>query len=107
MTNELIYQTMVQTCPELPHLVEDLDLINPSTGRRYGVSEEDERRREKLVSIARRVLNRGRIYTPEQVISLLGEKLNIPRERAVKGFSMMKSTGVLSSSSGAGIRLTA
>lgn len=107
MTNELIYQAMVQTCSELPSLVEDLDLVNPQTGRRYGVSEAEEQTRQKLVSIARRVLNRGRIYTPEQVISLLGEKLNIPRERAVKGFSMMKSTGVLSSSSGAGIRLTA
>lgn len=103
MTNEQKYQTIVQANPELLNLIEDLDLIDPSTGRRYGVSEQEERTRQKLVSVAQRVLNRGRIYTSEQVISLLGTKLNIPRERAVNGFEMMVSSGVLTS--GAGIRL--
>ena len=63
MTDEQIYQTILGTCPELPHLVEDLDLVNPSTGRRYGVSEAEEQTRQKLVSVAHRVLNTGRIYT--------------------------------------------
>ena len=97
---------MVQTCPELSPLVEDLDLVNPSTGRRFGVSEAEERTRSQLLSIARRVLNQGRIYTCEQVISLLGERLRIPRQRAVKGFELMMSSGVLTSPSGAGIRLS-
>ena len=104
MTNEQKYQTIVQANPELLNLIEDLDLIDPSTGRRYGFSEADERTRQKLVSVAQRVLNRGRIYTSEQVISLLGTKLNITRERAVNGFEMMVSSGVLTS--GAGIRLS-
>ena len=103
MTDEMKYKELVRTCPELSSLVEDLDLVNPSTGRRYGVSETEERTRQKLVSVARRVLIQGRIYTSEQVVSLLGTKLNIPRERAVNGFEMMMSSGVLTS--GNGIRL--
>lgn len=105
MTNEQKYQTIVRTCPELEHIVEDLDLIDPETGRRFGVSEQEERTRLKLVSVAQRVLNRGRIYTSEQVVSYLSEKLNIPRERAVNGFEMMRSSGVLTSSTGSGFRL--
>lgn len=105
MTDEQKYQTIVQANPELLNLIEDLDLIDPSTGRRYGVSEAEERTRQKLVSVARRVLNRGRIYTSEQVVSYLSEKLNIPRERAVNGFEMMMSSGVLTSSTGSGFRL--
>ena len=105
MTDEQKYQTIVQANPDLLNLIEDLDLIDPSTGRRYGVSEAEERTRQKLVSVARRVLNRGRIYTSEQVVSYLSEKLNIPRERAVNGFEMMMSSGVLTSSTGSGFRL--
>ena len=104
MTNEQKYQEILGTCPELGELVRDLDLINPETGRRYGVSEQEERLRERLVSVARRVLNRGRIYTSEQVVSHLSEKLNISRDRAVKGFRMMVSSGVLTT--GSGVRLT-
>lgn len=105
MTNEQIYQNLVQECPELSLLVEDLDLIDPSTGRRFGVSEEDERRRSRLSSIAQGILTRGRIYTSGQVISLLVEKLTISRDRAVRGFEMMMTSGVLTTSTGSGIRL--
>lgn len=105
MTDEQKYQTIVRGCPELPPLVNDLDLIDPSTGRRFGVSEQEELTRQKLVSVARRVLNQGRIYTTEQVVSSLSEKLNIPRDRAVRGFEMMMSSGVLTSFSGSGVRL--
>lgn len=105
MTDEQKYQTIVQANPELLNLIEDLDLIDPETGRRFGVSEQEERTRQKLVSVALRVLIRGRIYTSGQVVSLLGEKLNISQERAVRGFEMMRTSGVLTSPSGAGFRL--
>ena len=104
MTDEQKYQELLRTCPELGNLVEDLDLVDPSTGRRFGVSEEEERTRQRLVSVAHRVLRRGRIYTSEQVVSSLSEKLNISRDRAVKGFRMMVSSGVLTT--GSGVRLT-
>lgn len=104
MTDEQIYHELIRTCPELPTLIDDLDLVDPSTGRRFGVSEAEERTREKLVSVALRVLSRGRIYTSEQVVSLLGEKLRIPRDRAVNGYRMMMTSGVLTSSQ-IGIRL--
>lgn len=104
MTNEQKYQEILRTCPELGNLVEDLDLIDPETGRRFGVSEEEERTRKQLLSVAHRVLRRGRIYTSEQVVSSLSEKLNISRDRAVKGFRMMVSSGVLTT--GSGVRLT-
>ena len=105
MTDEQKYQAIIETCPEVLNLIEDLDLLDPSTGRRFGVSEAQERTRLKLVSVAERVLNRGRIYTSEQVVSLLGSKLNIPRERAVNGFEMMRTSGVLTTSTGSGFRL--
>lgn len=105
MTDEQKYQTIVQTCPEVLTLIEELDLIDPSTGRRFGVSEQEERMRQRLVSVAQRVLSQGRIYTSGQVVSLLGSKLNISQERAVRGFEMMMSSGVLTSSTGSGFRL--
>lgn len=105
MTNGQIYQAIVQECPELVSLVEELELIDPETGRRFGVSEQEERTRMRLSSIAQETLSRGRIYTTGQVISLLAEKLTITRERAVRGLEMMLSSGVLTTSTGSGIRL--
>lgn len=55
---------------------------------------------QKLASIAGRVLRRGQIYSPAQVVSLLSETLRIPRERAVDGYNKMLSTGVLTNRSG-------
>lgn len=100
MTSETTYQALVREHPDLLAIIEDLDLVNPSTGRKFGVSEADERRREALVSVARRTLTQGRIYTSEQVISLLSTRLGIARERAVRGFEMMVSSGVLTTGSG-------
>ena len=105
MTNELIYKTLIQECPDLAQFVEELDLVDPSTGRRFGLSEEEERRRNRLLSIAQETLSRGRIYTTGQVISLLAEKLTITRERAVRGLEMMLTSGVLTTSTGSGVRL--
>ena len=59
---------------------------------------------QKLASIAGRVLRRGRIYSPDQVISLLEGTLKISRERAVRGFSLMVEAGILTDR--AGVRLT-
>ena len=105
MTNGQKYQAIVQECPELASLVEELELIDPETGRRFGVSEQEERTRMRLSSIAQETLSQGRIYTTGQVISLLAEKLTITRERAVRGLEMMLSSGVLTTSTGSGIRL--
>lgn len=105
MTNGQKYQALVQECPELASLVEELELIDPETGRGFGVSEQEERTRMRLSSIAQETLSQGRIYTTGQVISLLAEKLTITRERAVRGLEMMLSSGVLTTSTGSGIRL--
>ena len=101
---ERIYQKILRACPSFGHFVEDFDLVSLSTGRRIGVCEQGDRTSRDLVSVALRVLTRGRIYTAEQVVALLGSKLNISRERAVRGFRLMVSSGVLTS--GQGVRLT-
>jgi len=106
MTKEQTYQMMIQGNPEVLRLVEDLDLRNPETGLPYGVEVISPDKREKLVSIAQRFLNRGRIYSCEQVISLIETGLRISRQRAVNGFEMMMSSGVLTNPSGTGIRLS-
>lgn len=106
MTGEQKYQAIVEANPEVLRLVGDLDLVSPETGLPYGVSPVPDEVRTRLSTIAQRILNRGRIYTCEQVVSLFEEKLKISRQRAVNGFEMMMSSGVLSPSSGAGIRLT-
>ena len=105
MTDEQKYQTLVREHPDLVSLVEGLDLVNPATGRRFGVSEEEEQRRVRLSSIAQGILRRGRIYTSGQVVSLLVEKLTISRDRAVRGLEMMLTSGILTTSSGSGIQL--
>lgn len=105
MTNEQKYQAIVEANPEVLRLVEDLDLVNPETGLPFGVQAVSQEKLTKLSSIAQRVLNRGRIYTCEQVVSRMEETLRISRDRAVRGFEMMMSTGVLTSSTGSGFRL--
>lgn len=106
MTNEQTYQAMIQANPEVLRMVEDLDLRNPQTGLPYGVEVISEENRRKLSSIAQGLLNRSRIYTSEQVVSLIEEKLRVSRQRAVNGFEMMISSGVLTRLSGMGIRLS-
>ena len=100
MTDGQKYQTLVRREPEVGRLVGDLDLRDPRTGLPYGMEPVSETTRQRLSSIAGRLLLRGRIYSPAQVIRLLEEDLKIPRERAVRGFSLMVSTGVLTDRSG-------
>ena len=103
--DERNYQGLVRSFPEVLNLVEELDLVNPRTGLRYGVQANPEERR-KLVSIAQDLLNRGRVYSSEQVISLIESRFKISRQRAINGFEKMISQGVLTTFSGQGIRLS-
>lgn len=103
------FRTLLNLFPDLSNLIEDLDLVNPLTGMRYfetepqPVSDTD---RIKLRRIAERLLTSGRVYTSEQVVSLIVGGLNVERQRAVNGFRMMLSCGVLTLYTGNGIRLS-
>ena len=103
------FRVLLNLYPDLSNLIEDLDLVNPLTGMRYfetepqPVSDSD---RIKLRRIAERLLTSGRVYTSEQVVSLIVGGLNVERQRAVNGFRMMLSCGVLTLYTGNGIRLS-
>jgi hypothetical protein len=108
-TQETQFRVLLSLFPDLRNLVEDLDLIDPYTGMRYPEEEQkviSSTDRIKLRRIAEKLLTMGRVYTPEQVISLIGGGLNIERQRAINGFKMMLSSGVLTLYSGNGIRLS-
>ena len=108
-TKETQFRVLLSLYPDLLNLVEDLDLIDPYTGMRNPVEESrviSSTDRTKLRRIAERLLTMGRVYTPEQVISLIGGGLNIERQRAINGFKMMLSSGVLTLYTGNGIRLS-
>ena len=105
MIMEQAYQRMVQDNPEVLRLVDELSLVNPETGVPYGTPVVSDENRTKLVQIAHRVLNGGRIYTREQVVSLIEETLNVSRQRATNGFQMMMNSGVLTQLAGTGVRL--
>jgi hypothetical protein len=103
------FRVLLNLYPDLSNLIEDLDLVNPLTGMRYfetepqPVSDSD---RIKLRRIAERLLSFGRVYTSEQVVSLIVGGLNVERQRAVNGLRMMLSSGVLTLYTGNGIRLS-
>lgn len=91
--------------PEIKLFVEEIGGTNPSTRLPYGEKPIPPEQRRKLSTIARTIFSQGRIYTPNQAVSLLEERLRISRDRAVNGFRMMMSSGVLSPYSETGIRL--
>ena len=108
-TQEGQFRILLSLYPDLRNLVEDLDLIGPYTGMTPPVEESrviSSTDRTKLRRIAERLLTMGRVYTSEQVISLMVGGLNIERQRAINGFKMMLSSGVLTLYSGNGIRLS-
>lgn len=108
-SRETQFRVLLSLFPDLSLLIEDLDLVNPLTEMRYfetepqPVSDSD---RIKLRKIAESLLKSGRVYTSEQVVSLITEGLKIERQRAVNGFRMMLSSGVLTLFTGNGIRLS-
>ena len=109
LTQEAQFRVLLSLFPDLSNLVEDLDLIDPYTGMRYPEEEQkivSPTDRIKLRRIAERLLTTGRIYTPEQVISIMIGGLNVERQRAINGFKMMLSSGVLTLYTGNGIRLS-
>lgn len=108
-TQEGQFRVLLSLYPELLNLVEDLDLVDPYTGMRFPVEESKvitSTDRIKLRRIAEKLLTMGRVYTSEQVISLMVGGLNIERQRAINGFKMMLSSGVLTLYTGNGIRLS-
>ena len=105
MTDEQKYQAIVRENPEVEALVQDLGLVNPRTGLPYGVEAVSQENRLKLSSIAGRLLNRGRIYSSEQVLLILESGLKVSRQRAVRGLEMMLTSGVLVPAYGAGVCL--
>ena len=108
-TQEGQFRVLLSLYPEILNLVEDLDLVDPYTGMRYPVEEPKvitSTDRIKLRRIAEKLLTMGRVYTSEQVISLMVGGLNIERQRAINGFKMMLSSGVLTLYTGNGIRLS-
>lgn len=109
MTKEDQFRVLLNLYPELSSLVEDLDLRDPFTGMRFPVDEPkvvSQTDTIKLRRIAERLLIMGRIYTAEQVITLIVGGLNVERQRAINGLRMMLSSGVLILQSGKGIRLS-
>lgn len=111
MTTEEKVREMVKANPNVLSMIEELDLVNPETGLRFCLNPEEQRPisetdKQKLSSIAQRIFNEGRIYTQEQILSLLESQLRITRQRAVNGFRMMLTSGVLTMNTGRGIRLS-
>ena len=103
------FRVLLNLFPDLSLLIEDLDLVNPLTGMRYfetGPQPVSDTDRIKLRRIAERLLTSGRIYTSEQIVSLIVGGLRVERERAIKGMRMMLSCGVLTLYTGNGIRLS-
>ena len=92
-TQEERFRRTVQENPVLFDLCERFGLVFEESGR--PVIETEQTRREALSGLADRCLKRNRIYTSEQVVSLLAVGLSISQERAKKGLNMMIEQGVL------------
>lgn len=98
---EIAYSKLVAINPLIEELVERLDLVSITTGKRIKKVElrEDikpqpetkaqEIDRPKLIALAKRVIEEENSYSKEEIIERIKQATNVSKERAERGFNLM------------------
>ena len=106
---EINYSRLVAKNPLIEELVERLDLVSITTGKRirkvelreeYKPHPEPEIKaqeidRPKLIALAQRVIEGENSYTKEEIIERIKEATNVSQERAERGFNLILRAGAI------------
>lgn len=89
---EIVYNDLVKRYPLLGDFVKETGLVFVST---LGPPREIEDKNRALYNLAKELLSPERSYTPEEVVGELERAKKITKERAERGFRMMRTKGAI------------
>jgi hypothetical protein len=89
---EIVYNDLVKRYPLLGDFVKETGLVFVST---LEPPREIEDKNRALYNLAKELLNPERSYTPEEVVGELEKAKKITKERAERGFNMMRTKGAI------------
>jgi len=89
---EIVYNDLVKRYPLLGDFVKETGLVFVST---LEPPREIEDQNRALYKLAKELLSPERSYTPEEVVGELEKAKKITKERAERGFNMMRTKGAI------------
>ena len=89
---EIVYNDLVKRYPLLGDFVKETGLVFVST---LEPPREIEDKNRALYNLAKELLSPERSYTPEEVVGELEKAKKITKERAERGFNMMRTKGAI------------
>lgn len=89
---EIVYNDLVKRYPLLGDFVKETGLVFVST---LEPPREIEDKNRALYNLAKELLTPERSYTPEEVVGELERAKKITKERAERGFNMMRTKGAI------------
>lgn len=89
---EIIYNNYLKKYPKLGNFVKEIGLVFVST---LEEPRELEDKTRALYNLAKELLSPERSYTPEEVVGELERAKKITKERAERGFKMMRIKGAI------------
>ena len=89
---EIVYNDLVKRYPLLGDFVNETGLVFVST---LEPPREIEDKNRALYNLAKELLSPERSYTPEEVVGELERAKKITKERAERGFNMMRTKGAI------------
>lgn len=89
---EIVYNDLVKRYPLLGDFVKETGLVFVST---LEPPREIEDKNRALYNLAKELLSPERSYTPEEVVEELEKAKKITKERAERGFNMMRTKGAI------------
>jgi hypothetical protein len=89
---EIVYNDLVKRYPLLGDFVKETGLVFVST---LEPPREIEDKNRALYKLAKELLTPERSYTPEEVVGELEKAKKITKERAERGFNMMRTKGAI------------
>jgi hypothetical protein len=89
---EIVYNDIVKRYPKLGDFVKETGLVFVSS---LEPPREIEDKNRALYNLAKELLSPERSYTPEEVVGELEKAKKITKERAERGFNMMRTKGAI------------
>lgn len=94
---EIAYSKLIAINPLIERLVDSLDLVSSTTGKRIKkVNLQPEIDiKPQLLTLAEWILEQSKSYTKEDIVKRIKEATNVNQERAERGFSLMIKAGAI------------
>lgn len=94
---EIAYSNLVAVNPLIEELVDRLNLVSSTTGKRIKkVNLQPEIDiKPQLLTLAERILEQSKSYSKEEIVKRIKEATNVNQERAEKGFNLLLQVGAI------------